>query len=90
MLKQVGTDGSSKTISHAATVTAPADLQPLHEPPSHPAVIGSPNSAACQDAYSITTRKGFPDTFDEWENGISVWLIDDVEAWIKTNRPDEA
>lgn len=41
-----------------------------------------------QYAYALTRRKGFPDTFDEWENGISVWLVTDVEAWIKANRPD--
>jgi hypothetical protein len=38
-----------------------------------------------QRAYVISRRKGFPDTFDDLQMG-SVWLIEDVEAWIRENR----
>ena len=35
-----------------------------------------------QHAYNLSRRKGFPDPFDEWENGSTVWLTKDVEEWI--------
>jgi hypothetical protein len=41
-----------------------------------------------QYAYSLTRRKGFPDSYDEWENGITVWRVPDVQAWLRENRPD--
>jgi predicted DNA-binding transcriptional regulator AlpA len=43
-----------------------------------------------QRAYAIANRKGFPDTFDEWPAGPSVWLVEDVEAWIAANRNERA
>lgn len=35
-----------------------------------------------QHAYNLSRRKGFPDPFDEWENGTTLWLTADVEKWI--------
>lgn len=44
-----------------------------------------------QRAYTVSRQKGFPDPFDEWENGITVWLVTDVEKWLRANRSaDEA
>lgn len=43
-----------------------------------------------QRAYAIANRKGFPDTFDEWTGGPSVWLTEDVDRWIAENRPTRA
>lgn len=43
-----------------------------------------------QQAYNLSRRKGFPDPFDEWENGATVWLVDDVETWIRANRQARA
>lgn len=42
-----------------------------------------------QRAYVIANRKGFPDSFDDLDSG-SVWLVADVEAWIKVNRTPRA
>lgn len=42
-----------------------------------------------QRAHTITRTKGFPDPYEELIMG-SVWLVKDVEAWIKANRPDVA
>ena len=36
----------------------------------------------------IIQRKGFPEPIAELAIG-SVWLADDVEAWIKENRPEQ-
>lgn len=42
-----------------------------------------------QRAYVIANRKGFPDSFDDLDSG-SVWLVADVEGWIKVNRQQRA
>lgn len=42
-----------------------------------------------QRAYQIVNRKGFPDPIAHLAMG-QVWDAADVEAWIKTNRPDVA
>lgn len=46
-----------------------------------------------QRAYHVSRRKGFPEPFDEWDNGLAVWLIEDFEAWLASSRyaadPDE-
>lgn len=38
-----------------------------------------------QHAYNLTRRKGFPDPFDEWENGSVVWLVEVVDPWVAAN-----
>lgn len=40
-----------------------------------------------QRAYYVSRMKGFPDPFDEWTNGLAVWLSKDVEAWFAEHRP---
>jgi predicted DNA-binding transcriptional regulator AlpA len=42
-----------------------------------------------QRAAVIANRKGFPDSFDDLGSG-SVWLVADVDAWIRENRPPRA
>lgn len=39
-----------------------------------------------QRVYQLTGRKGFPDPIAELTMG-QVWLTEDVEAWIRDNRP---
>lgn len=39
--------------------------------------------------YQITQRRGFPEPVAVLEMG-SVWLAEDVEAWIAEHRPDIA
>jgi prophage regulatory protein len=43
-----------------------------------------------QRAYALSRQKGFPDPFDEWTNGLAVWLVDDVDAWFAAKRPELA
>lgn len=40
-----------------------------------------------QRAYQITREKGFPDPVAVLSMG-SVWLSEDVEAWIARHRPE--
>lgn len=40
-----------------------------------------------QRAYVITRTRTFPESYDDLEMG-SVWLVSDVEKWIKKYRPD--
>lgn len=42
-----------------------------------------------QRVYQLTSRKGFPDPIADLSMG-QVWMREDVEAWIKENRPDLA
>jgi prophage regulatory protein len=44
-----------------------------------------------QRVYQLVTRKGFPDPIAHLSMG-QVWLTEDIEAWIRANRPglDEA
>lgn len=42
-----------------------------------------------QRAHTITRTKGFPDPYEELVMG-SVWLVEDVEAWIREHRPELA
>jgi predicted DNA-binding transcriptional regulator AlpA len=37
----------------------------------------------------IVRREDFPEPFDRLSMG-TVWLIEDVEAWIREHRPDDA
>lgn len=39
-----------------------------------------------QRAYQISRQKGFPDPIAVLEAG-QIWLAEDVEAWIRENRP---
>ncbi|MDT5040469.1 MAG: prophage regulatory protein, partial [Actinoplanes sp.] len=39
--------------------------------------------------YQITSRKGFPDPYVVLKMG-SVWVAEDVETWIRENRPEIA
>jgi predicted DNA-binding transcriptional regulator AlpA len=39
-----------------------------------------------QRAYVLSRTRGFPEPYDEWEGGLAVWRIEDVEAWIRTSR----
>lgn len=39
-----------------------------------------------QRTYTLIKRKGFPEPYVTLAMG-SVWLTDDVEAWIADNRP---
>lgn len=39
-----------------------------------------------QRVYQITGRKGFPDPIADLTMG-QVWLTEDVEQWIRENRP---
>lgn len=39
--------------------------------------------------YQLTQRRDFPPPYQQLEMG-NVWLADDVEAWIATNRQDIA
>ncbi len=42
-----------------------------------------------QYAATIAGRKGFPEPFEDWGPGqLKVWRVEDVEAWIKANRPE--
>lgn len=44
-----------------------------------------------QRAYVLSRLKGFPDPYETWSNGLTVWRIEDIEAWIATSRyADEA
>jgi predicted DNA-binding transcriptional regulator AlpA len=38
-----------------------------------------------QRAWIVAQRNGFPESFDDLQNG-SVWLVEDVEAWIRAHR----
>ena len=40
-------------------------------------------------AYTVITRKGFPEPYQTLKMG-SIWLEDEVEAWIKVHRPQIA
>lgn len=40
-----------------------------------------------QRAHVITRQKGFPDPYEDLVMG-SVWRIEDVEEWIRANRPE--
>lgn len=42
-----------------------------------------------QRAHVITRQKGFPEPYEELVMG-SVWLVEDVEEWIREHRPDIA
>jgi prophage regulatory protein len=42
-----------------------------------------------QRAYQITSRADFPKEIADLAQG-KVWLTDDVEAWMKDHRRDEA
>ncbi len=42
-----------------------------------------------QRAYIISRQRTFPESYDDLEGG-SVWRIEDVEAWIRANRPELA
>jgi prophage regulatory protein len=42
-----------------------------------------------QRVQQIVAKPGFPKPYDELQMG-KVWLIDDVEAWVRANRPDLA
>ncbi|GAB1694420.1 hypothetical protein KRM28CT15_62230 [Krasilnikovia sp. M28-CT-15] len=42
-----------------------------------------------QRAYILSKMKGFPDSFDDLPSG-SVWLVEDVEGWIRQHRADLA
>ncbi|GIF06355.1 helix-turn-helix transcriptional regulator [Actinoplanes siamensis] len=42
-----------------------------------------------QRAYVLANRHGFPEPFDDLPGG-SVWLVEDVEAWIRANRETRA
>jgi predicted DNA-binding transcriptional regulator AlpA len=50
------------------------------------AEIGQRLRLSKQRTYVIIGRKGFPDPQAELAMG-KVWLSEDVETWIKTNRP---
>jgi predicted DNA-binding transcriptional regulator AlpA len=51
------------------------------------AEIGQRLRLSKQRTYVIIGRKGFPDPQAELAMG-KVWLAEDVEAWIKENRPN--
>ena len=40
-----------------------------------------------QRVYQLTSSPGWPEPYDELAMG-KVWRIEDVEAWIRENRPD--
>jgi prophage regulatory protein len=42
-----------------------------------------------QRAHVVTRQKGFPEPYEELIMG-SVWLVEDVEAWIREHRPEVA
>jgi len=42
-----------------------------------------------QRAHVITRQKGFPEPYEELIMG-SVWRVEDVEAWVRENRPELA
>lgn len=52
------------------------------------AEIGDRLGVTRQRAYVITRSKGFPEPYDVLQMG-SVWLIADVERWIRDNRPED-
>ena len=39
-----------------------------------------------QRAYVLTRQRTFPEPFDEWPNGLAVWLTTDVEKWVATSK----
>jgi predicted DNA-binding transcriptional regulator AlpA len=39
-----------------------------------------------QRAYVLSRMKDFPEPYEEWANGLTVWSATDVEEWIKTSR----
>lgn len=39
-----------------------------------------------QRAYVLSRQRGFPVPFDEWPNGLAVWLTEDIEAWRRTTK----
>lgn len=42
-----------------------------------------------QYAATLAGRKGFPEPYEDWGPGqLKVWRVEDVEAWIKANRPE--
>jgi prophage regulatory protein len=38
-----------------------------------------------QRAWIVARQGDFPDSYDDLQSG-SVWLVEDVEAWIRTHR----
>jgi prophage regulatory protein len=39
-----------------------------------------------QRAYTLSRQRTFPEPYDEWDGGLAVWRIEDIEAWIKTSK----
>jgi prophage regulatory protein len=39
-----------------------------------------------QRAYVLSRMKDFPDAYEEWPNGLTVWRVEDIEAWIRASR----
>lgn len=39
-----------------------------------------------QRAYVLSRRRDFPEPYEEWSNGLTVWRVEDIEEWIKTSR----
>lgn len=39
-----------------------------------------------QRAYVLSRQRDFPEPFDEWEGGLAVWLVGDIDEWIKASR----
>ncbi|KUL22461.1 hypothetical protein ADL15_48285 [Actinoplanes awajinensis subsp. mycoplanecinus] len=35
-------------------------------------------------------REDFPEPFDTLPGGVQVWLIDEVQAWVREHRPERA
>lgn len=40
-----------------------------------------------QRVYQLTTRTDWPTPYDELAMG-KVWRIEDIEAWVRTHRPE--
>jgi predicted DNA-binding transcriptional regulator AlpA len=39
-----------------------------------------------QRAYVLSRTKDFPEPYEEWSNGLTVWSAADIEEWIKASR----
>lgn len=39
-----------------------------------------------QRAYVLSRQRDFPEPYDEWPNGLAVWLVADIERWRATSR----